>query len=239
MHWALTTAGLPPSRIALVGQSLGTAVTFAVAEALSNPPPTDPPTEPITLGAVISVAGFSNMPDLIKTYYAGGIVPILAPLNPYPRLQSFFTSFVWEKWDSAARVASLVQHCEKLKLFIIHAKSDNSIPWLHSDYLFHAAANATGVSKGIGEGTEEALGFADVRRLVVRKQLGEEGFVNSWPEERSGGRLIEQWVVTWGGKYFRGRVGREMWAWLTWVVEHNRIMTSASVSLLVARALGL
>ena len=196
VKWAIDIAGISPDRIALVGQSLGTAVVFGVAEALINPPNAieEDPSRGIELGALISIAGFSNVKDLLSTYHIAGFIPVLAPLRPYPWLQKFFKGFVRETWESSRRVATLVhKSSSKLQLFILHAHDDMEIPVEHSNYLFHAAANAT-------TGKDRELSILDVRSQMATINLGAEGYVNIWPEERCGGKLIEQWVINWGGK---------------------------------------
>ncbi|KAF8428178.1 Alpha/Beta hydrolase protein [Tirmania nivea] len=213
--WAIDVAGVRPDRIAIMGQSLGTAVMFGVAEALINPPNAieKDPGKGIELGAIISIAGFSYMKELLSTYHIAGVVPVLAPLRPYPWAQTFFKQFVYETWESTRKLDTLVKKSSgKLQLFILHAQNDMEIPVEHSDFLFHAAANAT-----VGE--EEALSMRDVQNHKTTVNLGEEGYVNIWPVEKSGGKLIQQWVVNWG--------------------EHNWVIASSSVSLMVARALGL
>ena len=171
-----------------MGQSLGTAVTFGVAEALITPP------NAIELGAIISISGFSHMKELLSTYHIGGVIPVLAPLRPYPWAQTFFKQFVYETWESSRRLATLVEKSSnKLQLFILHAQNDMEIPSEHSDFLFHAAANAA-------VGGDEALSMRDVRKHKTTVELGEEGYVNTWPVEKCGGKLIQQWVVNWGGE---------------------------------------
>ncbi|KAI5809767.1 Alpha/Beta hydrolase protein [Peziza echinospora] len=213
VKWAIDVAGISPDRIALVGQSLGTAVTFAVAEALVNPPNAIEQSKKIEVGAVISIAGFSNMKELLLTYHAGGLVPVLSPLRPYPQIQRFFSRFVRETWESDTRIKSLIQRSsDKLKLYFIHADNDAEIPASHSQSLFYAAAGAT--VKG-----ENGLQFQEIHEQTITHDLGSEGYYNTWPKAKSGGQQIEQWVVNWGA--------------------HNSICASASVSLLIARALGL
>ena len=191
----MDVAGISPDRIAIMGQSLGTAVMFGVAEALINPPNAieQDPSKKIELGAVMSVAGFSNMKDLLETYHIAGYIPVLAPLRTYPVIQRFLKGFVYETWNSDQRLATLVKKSsEKLKLYIVHAKNDMEIRSEHAEYLFYAAANAT-------EPEGKNIAPYDVLKLRVTQDLGAEGVVNTWPEERSGGKLIQQWVVNWGG----------------------------------------
>lgn len=208
VHWAMNTTGLPASRIALVGQSLGTAVTFGVAERLATHP-----THPTELAAVVAIAPFTNIKELVVTYAIGGVVPILSPLRPYPFLQRLFSRFIVEHWRSDERVARLVRASRRLRLVLLHAYNDFDIPWAHSDRLFYVAANAT-----VAEG-DEGLGWVQVEEMKERTEFGEESYRKRWPGSRSAGNRIEQWVVRWGG--------------------HNQVVTSAGTSVIVAEALGL
>jgi pimeloyl-ACP methyl ester carboxylesterase len=208
VNWAIHTLGISPSRVALVGQSLGTAVAFGVAERLATHP-----TNPTELGAVIIIAGFSNINEVLLTYNIFGWLPVLSPLRPYPFLQRFFLKFMRDTWKSDERLASLVRSSQKLNLVLLHAYNDFDIPWQHSDSLFVAAANATLPGKG------EPSGWLDIVNLREKTEFGEESYRNKWPEARGKGNSIEQWIVRWGG--------------------HNQVVTSAGTSVIVAKALGL
>ncbi|KAG7293940.1 hypothetical protein NEMBOFW57_004001 [Staphylotrichum longicolle] len=59
VHWAVRTAGVPPSRIVLLGHSLGTAVAAAAAEAFTLRQGWD-------FAGVVLVAGFSSLPDMLS-----------------------------------------------------------------------------------------------------------------------------------------------------------------------------
>lgn len=192
VRWAMEVAQVPPERIALVGQSLGTAVTIAVAEKLATSEPK------VELGAIVTVAAFSNMKSLVKSYHVGGFLPVLSPLGPYPKLQNFLTGFVTQTWETDKRIARLVKASSKLKLYLIHAISDNEIPSKHTDILFFTAANATLPEE---EGANMHVAGKKVNELKVKRDFGFEGYSNLWPSEVSNGNLIEHWEVKWGGKY--------------------------------------
>jgi fermentation-respiration switch protein FrsA (DUF1100 family) len=205
VRFAMEKLRIPPSRIALLGQSLGTAVTFGVAEALA----TDPK-NPIELGAVFSLAGFGNMKTLVNTYRIGGYIPILRPLYMYPRIQKWFSQFLYEPWHSDQRVASLVRASKNLNLVLMHAENDIEIPYEHVDALFLAAVNATSAS---------GVSVKDLETTKEKKVYGDESIRNRWPQGNSNGNSIVQWVVRWGG--------------------HNKVVMSAGTSVIVAKALGL
>lgn len=193
VRWAIETARIPPERIVLLGQSLGTAVATAVAEHfVAN--------EGIEFKGIILVAAFSDIPTLMSTYAIGGIIPILSPLRPYPFLQKFFAKHVQETWFSAERLANLVRKSRNVNLRLIHSKNDFDIPWSHSVTLFHAAANAT---------SEEGLTSKQIDAMKVHNDLGDSGHVNSWMtvDENGGRKFVRQEIVHHGGRYLIVRMG--------------------------------
>ena len=136
VDWAIKVARIPPERIVIFGQSLGTAVATAVAEhyVLETQ---------LEFAGIILVAGFSDIPTLMTTYTIGGIIPILSPLKPYPSLQRFFSKHIQEQWPSSERLQQFVRQSQNVNLRLIHARNDYNIPWSHSTSLFYAAANGT------------------------------------------------------------------------------------------------
>ena len=210
VRFAVDQLGIPPSRIALIGQSLGTAITIGVAGELAAQ---NPPEE---LAAVITIAGFSSMKEVILTYRVGGYIPILSPLRRYPKVQEWFTKHVRESWDSVGRLATLVRNSPNLNLVLIHAKNDYEIPWQHCDSLFAHAANAAWKTL---EGEDTEMEVMDALDSRIIKTYGSESTLATWPEEKSNGRRISQWLVKWGG--------------------HNAVVTSAGTSVIVAKAFGL
>lgn len=149
VNWALHVARIPPERIIIFGQSLGTAVSIAVVEHFVLH-------EHVEFAGIVLVAGFSDIPTLMTTYAVGGIIPILSPLKTYPTLQKFFASRVQETWYSAKRLESLVRHSKSINLRLIHARNDFDIPSSHSKALFYAAANGT-TPGGMAHKTIDAL----------------------------------------------------------------------------------
>lgn len=116
------TAKIPPERIVLLGQSLGTAVSSAVALNFANPsseliPRSDPESSSLlnsgdqiatrtAFAGVILVAPFSSLPSLLLTYRLGGTIPLLLPLRPFPKLGYALTSRMTDIWPSASRLAA-------------------------------------------------------------------------------------------------------------------------------------
>lgn len=155
------TAGplqIPTSRIALIGQSLGTAVTAAVAErfAFGSPDPTAiqpaiPNSEPFA--GVILLASFSSLASVINCYSLKGLTPpLLSALRGYPRFQKYVMSHMVDEWNTAGRLARLtgvdvaepdangLKHSSKsLDLIIVHAMNDFEIPWYEGHRNWKAA----------------------------------------------------------------------------------------------------
>lgn len=122
VNWVLHTARISPENIVLLGQSLGTAVSSAVAlnfidpsnDLIPNSHDESSPllnneqqiSKPTAFAGVILVAPFSSLPSLLLTYRLGGLVPILGPLRPFPHIGTALTSRMTDKWPSAKRLAA-------------------------------------------------------------------------------------------------------------------------------------
>ncbi|KAL8682623.1 MAG: hypothetical protein Q9186_001310 [Xanthomendoza sp. 1 TL-2023] len=182
VQWAMDVARIPPERIVLVGQSLGTAVAAAVAEHFVR-------VSQIEFAGVVLIAAFSDMPTLLLTYSIKGFLPILSPLRPYPKLQRFFSDHLRDKWHTSARIASFVRKSRKVNLHLIHSKDDFDISWKHSESLFYTAANATS-TLGLTSKQIDAVKF--------RRDLGEGGSLESWND--GGSRKISKQIVKYGGR---------------------------------------
>ena len=186
VDWALNVAKIPPDKIVLVGQSLGTAVATAVAEYFSSK-------RQLEFAGLVLVAGFSDLPTLLTTYAVGGVLPILSPLRNIPRLQQFFAQQAVDRWPTVGRLARHVKASRRLNLVILHAQDDLEINYKHSDLLFFAAANATSVT---------GLTLEQVNNVKIHEENGMAGWSNSWFTETIGGDLvtIKQTVLRKGGK---------------------------------------
>lgn len=183
VEWALNVAGLPPSRIVLIGHSLGTAVVSGVAERYA--------VKGIEFAGIILVAGFSNLASLLSGYRMGGLIPVLGPFAAWPQLVRLLDRFVVDKWHSADRLANIVRHTKtRLRLSLIHAKNDRDIPCAEDDKLFRAAANET---VGILD-DEEFAAWKEER--TVRK--GKDAFVTTWTAAPD--MMIRQELFPYGGE---------------------------------------
>jgi pimeloyl-ACP methyl ester carboxylesterase len=188
------TAGpldIPPSRIVIAGQSLGTAVSAAVAEryAFGSPDPAavQPAIQdPEPFAGVVLLASFSNLRNLIESYSFKGITPpMLSPLMGYPRVQRWVRSHIVDHWDTAARLARLTAvgpsaeedakagyGSRGFDLSIVHAFNDVEIPWYEGRSVWIAAT---------GENQKDAPGTL----VYQKKEEGGPTEVKVW-ENRSG-----------------------------------------------------
>ncbi|KAI9680875.1 MAG: hypothetical protein M1817_004315 [Caeruleum heppii] len=141
VDWITQVASIPPSRILIFGQSLGTAVSIATLEHYASQ---SPPSE--FAGAVL-VAPFVDVPSLVATYRVAGSIPILSPLATFPPLFKYLSTFIRDRWPSKDRIEKYIQANEadgrKYKLTLIHAEDDYDIPWHHTQILFWHAVKAT------------------------------------------------------------------------------------------------
>ena len=187
VNWALNEAQIPPHRIVLVGQSLGTAVAAAVAEHFSNELGID-------FAGLILCAAFTDLPSLVLKYAIGGIVPILSPLRSYPRLQKWFASHIVDDWQTQSRLVKLARSAKYLNLALIHAKDDMEISWQNSEKLFNATTH-----------TSVHEGFVTTLSRGIRSSLERSrsvGWRDTWMANGTSGlaKKIEQIIVPYGGK---------------------------------------
>lgn len=171
IDWATKVAGIPPSRIFIFSQSIGTAVSLAISDhfALQSPP--------VVFTGTILVAPFVDVPTLVATYRVAGSIPLLSPLARFPLLFNCLSTFIQDKWLSKDRIAEYVRaneaNGEKYQLTLIHAEDDYDIPWHHTEMVFWHAVNAT-VPRGITYDELEEV------KHQPKTDLGAAGSVMEW-----------------------------------------------------------
>lgn len=186
VYWAINVAGIPPSRILIFSQSLGTAVNLAVSEyfALQSPP--------IVFAGAILVAPFVDAPTLIATYRIAGSIPLLSPLTRFPFLFDYLSTFLQDKWLSKDRIAGYIQsneaRGETYQLILIHAEDDYDVPSHHTELVFWHAVNAT---------TPQGITFneLEVMKHKSKKDLGAAGSLMEW---RTKNGIIREEVLKTG-----------------------------------------
>ncbi|PBP16793.1 Glycylpeptide N-tetradecanoyltransferase [Diplocarpon rosae] len=179
VNWAMHVAQVPPERIVIVGQSLGTAVTSAVVEHFAE--------QGADFAGVVLVAGFMSISSLLTQYSILGFVPILAPFGRHPALQRLLASFVVDEWPSERRIANFARLSRRMRLFIVHSKDDPEIPWTQSEGLFAAAANAT---------ADGGIDIEFFRKMKARTtvDMGDGSFVSTW--KASGDKTIREEILS-------------------------------------------
>ncbi|KAH8669625.1 Alpha/Beta hydrolase protein [Tricladium varicosporioides] len=181
VDWAINVAKIPTSRIVILGQSLGTAVTAGVVEHYAR--------EGVNFAGVVLVAGFTSLSNLLPNYSIGGVLPLLAPLKAHPALWHLFQSHLADKWQSATRIANFVRLSKRVRLFIIHSNDDHEIPWSNAEGLFIAAANAT---------TNGGMDVSLIERMKARAtvHMGNGAFISTW--KTGGNKIIREQIVAYG-----------------------------------------
>ncbi|KAI4147376.1 MAG: hypothetical protein LQ340_005590 [Diploschistes diacapsis] len=186
VDWAMKVAGIPPSRILIFGQSMGTAVSTAVSthHALQSPS--------VVFAGTVLIAPFVDTATLVSTYRIAGTIPLLSPLARFPLLFKYLQSFIRDKWSNKDHIAQYVRaneaNEEAYRLTIIHAEDDYDIPWHHTQLVFWHAVNAS-VPAGIS--------YAELERkkLDSMVDLGAAGSVMEWRTDHG---LIREEILKTG-----------------------------------------
>ncbi|KAL8716926.1 MAG: hypothetical protein Q9225_005778 [Loekoesia sp. 1 TL-2023] len=190
IEWALNAAKIPPSRIVLLAQSLGTGLASAAAYHFINQNPK------IEFAGLLLCAAFSDAATVFLSYSVGGTVPLLAPLRLSKFSEVWFSRQIHDTWKTADHIAALVRRSTKLRLIFLHAKNDHIIPWKQADRLFHIAAGAT-VREGLTEN--------EIDEKKTTTERGDGGWIHEWELEH---KSISEIVVLHGGKSKKSDQGR-------------------------------
>lgn len=183
VEWTTSVAGIPPERLVLLGQSLGTAVVSGVAEKYAS--------QGVEFAGIVLVSGFSDLATILSEYRIAGLFPVLAPFRAWPSLLQLLHRFVVDKWNSANRLASIVRNTKnRLRLSLVHSKNDHDIPWTEDNKLFLAAVN-----ESVKISTDEDFEVWKEER-TVRKS--DDAFVTTWRSEPN--IIVRQEVFPYGGK---------------------------------------
>jgi len=204
---------------------------------------------PQRFAGVVLVAAFPSLPELLKTYRIGGVLPVLSPLRPYPYLTSLLEKRVVDTWATGARMAALVEAAGRggvgvgVRVTVLHARDDGDISWKLGEEVFKGMER---VMMG-----EEGVVRTDERRSVLgRERVTRGAVVYRAVEDWAGSaeRVVELEVVRYGGEF--GAVsyspmqrfgegwmaGLDVYKITLTGTGHNRIVTFAPVALAVTRA---
>jgi abhydrolase domain-containing protein 12 len=186
VEWAMNVARIPPSRIIIYSQSLGTAVNMAVAEhfALQEPP--------VVFAGHILTAPFVDVITLVSTYSVAGTIPLLGPVAKVPILFNYLRRYINDKWSTKDRIASYVKANEdngiKYRITMIHAEDDYDIPWTHTPQLFWHAINGTKSAE---------ISFEELELLKANSRVdnGPAGSVVEWKTDHG---IIREEILKYG-----------------------------------------
>lgn len=101
VDWALNVARIAPDRITLLGHSLGTAVSTAVALQHAE--------MGVEFAGIILCAAFTNAGSAFSSYSIGGVIPVLAPVKMIPAVQNWFSRKIQDPWRTDVRLAALIR----------------------------------------------------------------------------------------------------------------------------------
>jgi abhydrolase domain-containing protein 12 len=176
VKWATTTAQVPPDRIVIYGQSLGSAVSVSLVNHLAKQHSSLP------FAGVIISASFADLPSLTATYRIGGVIPVLAPLAKIPPLFRFFTSRLQDTWMVKDNLAEFISNSKNYHLTLIHSEDDSDIPFAHTQELFWHAVNASSTTP---------ISFTELEKDKARKRvdLGPGGWYVDWITHKGSIRL--------------------------------------------------
>jgi abhydrolase domain-containing protein 12 len=177
-EWAMSVAGIPPSRIVVFAQSLGTAVATSLVQHMAARP------EPVLFSGAVLVAPFADVELLTATYRVAGTIPLLGPVARFPRLLAYLNSFILHKWASKDKIADFIRRCEglsgntmKYHITLLHGQDDYDIPWSHSDQVYWHAVNAT---SPLGLSCDDL----EKHKQETKRDLGAGGWSVSWRTEK-------------------------------------------------------
>ena len=197
----IQVAEISPEHIVLLGQSLGTAVASAVALRFADPTSTllpQPPklaeaeVEPLLnndsyktiFKGIVLVAPFASLPSLMLTYRLSGVVPLLAPLRPFPWITKPVLSRMVDQWPTADRLAAYYRTLSTQEmttgercvgsLQILHATSDMDISWRQTAMIVERVLGDQG-AKIDATGGAALLEVRGLDRPAVRVEIGQYG----------------------------------------------------------------
>ncbi|KAI8722590.1 AB hydrolase-1 domain-containing protein [Fusarium sp. LHS14.1] len=177
--WAINTAGIPPERIVIFGQSLGSAVAIALVTELAQSQPS------VHFAGLVVTATFQDIPQLTATYRIGGFIPVLSPVAKISPLFRFFSQRLTSKWDNFRRLGEFVKEAERYDITLLHAEDDTDIPMENSIKLYREAVRVAENIKNVTE--DEGALLERIERL--KESRGEGGSITVWPTRKGDIRL--------------------------------------------------
>ncbi|KAK0622628.1 Alpha/Beta hydrolase protein [Immersiella caudata] len=186
VDWAQRAAGIPPERIVVFGQSLGSAVAIALVQELVNPSRT--PSNKVHFAGLVVTASFSDIAQLTATYRIGGFIPVLSPVARVPPLFNFFTKRLHSTWNNIQRLGDFIRSAERYHITLLHAEDDTDIPKEHSMRLFREAiriadeaSSADGKNSTRSELDDSSASALEQKIEERTDSRGQGGSVAVWP----------------------------------------------------------
>lgn len=214
--YALSTLGHPAESTILLGQSLGTAVASATTLYFLDPnnalisetvSASEKPKKAQVFAGTVLVASFTNIPELLLSYRIAGLIPVLSPLRPYPRIQKFFISYVVDIWDTSSRLLAAVTAAKKerlpLHLSLLHSRNDPEINWRSSEELYRRIERAMAKDGEVRSVEEKSYAKGHV---VRRGGFAYKSVQDDWNDQKEA-RKVELDIIRYGGK-FRHQISR-------------------------------
>ncbi|KAF2200725.1 hypothetical protein GQ43DRAFT_441284 [Delitschia confertaspora ATCC 74209] len=208
VNYVLSNLSHSSTRTVLLGQSLGTAVTAATALHFTSPssdtellPPRSAElsnTKPVSFASIILVAPFPTLPTLLKTYRILGLIPVLSPLRPYPKLAAFLTRRIKDPWPTLPRLQALLTASkaqdQPVRIHILHARNDADINFRLGESLYEGLESVLRSEEGVVNVQERksVLGGERVRRGAFAYRSVE-------VDHSHGKTIVELEVVRFGG----------------------------------------
>lgn len=181
-NWATKVAGIPPERIVIFGQSMGSAVSIALVDHLAAQTP------PVSCAGLVITGSFSDVATLTATYRIGGVIPVLSPVIKFPMLFEYFTRQLTSTWLNKNRIVEIVRRSQQYHITLLHAEDDLDVPTAHTDSLVWHAVNAT---------REKGVCWEEFETEKERRKtnLDEGGWFVEWHTEKG---TIRQDMVRYG-----------------------------------------
>ncbi|KAF4967823.1 hypothetical protein FZEAL_10483 [Fusarium zealandicum] len=177
--WAINTAGIPPERIVIFGQSLGSAVAISLVNELAQREPC------LHFAGLVVTATFADIPQLTATYRIGGFIPVLSPVARVKPLFNFFARQLSSTWDNVHRIGEFVKAAQRYDITLLHAQDDTDIPMEHSVKLYREAVR---VAEGAKSVTDDDGALLDKIEKAAETR-GEGGSITVWSTKKGDIRL--------------------------------------------------
>ncbi|KAG9203278.1 hypothetical protein G6514_002931 [Epicoccum nigrum] len=175
VDWALNVARIAPNRIVLLGHSLGTAVSTAVALQYAE--------LGVEFAGLILCAAFTNAGNAFASYSIGGVIPVLAPVKMIPAVHTWFSRKMQDTWRTDLGLAALT--------LFVHAENDGTMPWNQTEALCRSTVAAA------TEPSTDDDAWSELTPKYEVVDLGEAGTQHIW---QIGAARIVKLIAKHGGK---------------------------------------